>query len=165
MLKKIQAIFSEIVPVLKWSVTILVSVTIRSVTIMSVYNTLNSSSALNREYVKNFDIAFTPLLNPDGYEWSEFSVQIFFNHFFYRFSIIKIYQKNLQKREDLRNFSDLQGVTLLWHVVQWVSCAPPNNTLPAFLNPHGSPKIFSKIKILNLFEAWPFVGQKSWRFQ
>ena len=90
--KKIQAIFSKTVPVLKWSVTIWMSVTLWSVTIMSVYNTLNSSSALNREYVENFDIAFLPLLNPDGYEWSEFSVQNFFNHFFYRFSIIKIYK-------------------------------------------------------------------------
>ena len=31
----------------------------------------------------------------------------------------------------------LLGVTLLWHVAQWVSLAPLHHTLPAFLNLNG----------------------------
>ena len=42
-----------------------------------------------------------------------------------------------KKREDLRNFLVLLGVTALWHVAQWLSRAPPNHILPAFLNHNG----------------------------
>ena len=41
------------------------------------------------------------------------------------------------KREDLRNFLVLQGVSALWHLAQWVSRSPPNHILPAFLNLNG----------------------------
>ena len=32
----------------------------------------------------------------------------------------------------------LLGVTLLWHVAQWVSRAPPHHTLPSLLNLNGT---------------------------
>ena len=32
----------------------------------------------------------------------------------------------------------LLGVTSLWHMAQWVFCAPPNHILPAFSNLKGS---------------------------
>ena len=38
----------------------------------------------------------------------------------------------------MKNSFGLLGLTPLWHVAQWVSRAPPHNTLPAFLNLNGS---------------------------
>ena len=52
------------------------------------------------------------------------------------------------KREDLRNFLVLQGVSALWHLAQWVSRAPPNHILPAFLNLNGRQIGASLISIL-----------------
>ena len=43
----------------------------------------------------------------------------------------------MKKQENLRNSLVLLGVSLLWHVAQWVSRAPPHHTLPAFLNLNG----------------------------
>ena len=45
--------------------------------------------------------------------------------------------KNRETWAQLRNSLVLLGVVELWHVAQWVSCAPPHNTLPAFLNLSG----------------------------
>ena len=47
------------------------------------------------------------------------------------------YHYDLKKQGDLRNSLVLLGVTLLWHVAQWVSRAPPHHTLSAFLNLNG----------------------------
>ena len=38
----------------------------------------------------------------------------------------------------MRNSLIELGVTLLFHVAQWVTRAPPHHTLPAFLNLNGS---------------------------
>ena len=54
-----------------------------------------------------------------------------------------IYLKNIlplgsKKQGDFENSLVMLGFTPLWHVAQWVSRAPPNHTLPAFLNLNGS---------------------------
>ena len=43
-----------------------------------------------------------------------------------------------KKAERFENSLVLLGVTLLWHVAEWVSRAPPHHTLPAFLNLNGT---------------------------
>ena len=47
-------------------------------------------------------------------------------------------KKIKKKQGDLRNSLVLQGITAVLHMAQWVSRAPPHNTLPAFLNRNGS---------------------------
>ena len=47
------------------------------------------------------------------------------------------YHKYPEKQEDFRNSFVLLGVTSLWHVAQWVSRAPPQRTLSAFLDLNG----------------------------
>ena len=62
------------------------------------------------------------------------------------------YNKDLQKQGDLRNSLVLLGVTPLWHVAQWVSCAPPHHTLPASLSLNGISKV---LKIDDLDRSTP----------
>ena len=47
------------------------------------------------------------------------------------------YRLLLEKQGDLRKCSNLIAVTQMWHVTPWVSRAPPNPPLPAFLGPNG----------------------------
>ena len=47
------------------------------------------------------------------------------------------YRLLLEKQGDLRKCSNLIAVTQMWHVTPWVSHAPPNPPLLAFLGPNG----------------------------
>ena len=48
-----------------------------------------------------------------------------------------MYPQDLKKQGEFSNSLVLLGVTPLWHVAQWVFRAPPQHTLPAFLNLDG----------------------------
>ena len=65
------------------------------------------------------------------------------------------YHSDLKKQGDLRNSFDLLWVTPLWHVAQWVSRAPPHQTLPAFLNLNGM-----SYKLADLNHRWDV--RKTW---
>ena len=51
---------------------------------------------------------------------------------------VKIVSLRSKKAGRFENSLVLLGVTQLWHVAQWASRAPPDHTLPAFLNLNGS---------------------------
>ena len=72
-----------------------------------------------------------------------------------------IYHQDLKKQGDLRNSLVLLGVTVLWHVAQWVSRAPPHHTLPAFLNLNG---IFLRLS-RDMFLDSSFWNKNPWAYQ
>ena len=78
-----------------------------------------------------------------------------------------IYHMDLEKQEILRDCSVLVTVTRLWHVAQWVSRAPPQPTLPTFLNLNDiigqrfGEKFFDAVVILILAKRWKFFFNKT----